>query len=79
MVNHVGKTTEKLSTNLGETRVFTSADSITIIAGEIGRGMLLFDPVGTLGVISSYTNPTEFAVTTCALSLDIQTILSLEY
>lgn len=79
MVNHIGKTTETLSTNLGETKVFTSTNSITIIAGEIGRGMLLFDPVGTLGVISSYTNPTEFAVTTCAISIDIQTILSLSY
>lgn len=79
MVNHVGKTTEILSTNLGDTNSFTSTNSIIIIAGEIGLGMLLFDPVGTLGVISSYTNSTEFIVTTYALSIDIQTILSAEY
>lgn len=79
MVNHIGKTTKVLSTSLGDMNSFTSTDSITIIAGEVGLGMLLFDPVGTLGVISSYTNSTEFIVTTYALSIDIQTILSAEY
>lgn len=79
MVNNVGKTTQNLSTQLGEATSFTSTESITLLTGEIGKGLLLFDPVGTLGVISDFTNETDFKVTTYALSLDIQTILNLSY
>lgn len=79
MVNNVGKTTQNLSTQLGEATPFTSTESITLLTGEIGKGLLLFDPVGTLGVISDFTNETDFKVITYALSLDIQTILNLSY
>lgn len=79
MVNNVGKTTQNLSTQLGEATSFTSIESIIVLTGEIGKGLLLFDPVGTLGVISEFTNETDFKVTTYALSLDIQTILNLSY
>lgn len=79
MVNNVGKTTQTLSTNLGEANAFTSSESITLLTGEIGKGLLVFDPAGTLGAISEYTNETNFVVTTYALSLDVQTILNLSY
>lgn len=79
MVNHVGKTNVILSKNLGDTNQFSSSDDITIIAGELGVGLLVFDPEGTLGVISSFTSGNDFIVTTYALSIDIQTILSLNY
>lgn len=79
MVNNVGKTTQVLSTNLGETNSFTSSENITILTGEIGKGLLLFDPAGTLGVISDYTSESNFIVTTYALSIDIQSILNLSY
>jgi hypothetical protein len=79
MVNNVGKTTQTLNTNLGETTPFTTSENITILTGEIGKGLLLFDNAGTLGVISDYTNDTSFIVTTYALSIDIQTILNLSY
>lgn len=79
MVNHVGKTNIILSKNLGDTNQFSSSDDITIIAGELGVGLLVFDPEGTLGVISSFTSGNDFIVTTYALSIDIQTILSLNY
>lgn len=79
MVNNVGKTTRILNTNLGSTNTFESDNSITIIAGELGLGCLLFDEEGTLGVISNYTDNTNFIVTTYALSIDIPTILSISY
>ena len=79
MVNNVGKTTRILNTNLGSTNTFESNSSITIIAGELGLGCLLFDEEGTLGVISNYTSNTNFIVTTYALSIDIPTILSISY
>ena len=79
MVNNVGKTTQTLSTNLGDTNSFTSIESITLITGEVGKGLLLFDPDGTLGVVSDYTDETNFIVTTYALSIDINSILSLSY
>lgn len=79
MVNNVGKTTQTLSTNLGDANSFTSIESITLITGEVGKGLLLFDPDGTLGVVSDYTDETNFTVTTYALSIDINSILSLSY
>lgn len=79
MVNNVGKTTRELNTNLGETTQFTSSDDIIVIAGEIGRGFLIFDSIGTVGVVSNFTDETDFSVTTHALSIDINNILSLEY
>lgn len=79
MVNNVGKTTEILDTRLGATNSFTSNESITTISGELGTGYLLFDSQGTLGVISSFSDENNFIVTTYALSLDIQKILSLDY
>lgn len=79
MVNNVGTTTQTLSAKLGEENSFTTSDDITVITGSIGKGFLVFDPVGTLGVISTYTSETDFIVTTYALSIDINTILSLEY
>lgn len=79
MVNHVGKTTQTLSTNLGETVEFISANDITIISGEIGLGFLLFDSTGTLGVVSNFVSTENFSVTTHALSIDIEKILNMSY
>ena len=79
MVNNVGTTTETLSVELGRTTQFTTSDDITVITGTIGKGFLVFDSAGTLGVITTYTSETDFIVTTHALSIDINAILSLEY
>ena len=79
MVNNVGTTTQTLSIELGRTTQFTTSDDITVIAGTIGKGFLVFDSAGTLGVITTYTSETNFIVTTHALSIDINAILSLEY
>ena len=79
MVNNVGTTIQTLSTELGRTTQFTTSDDITVIAGTIGKGFLVFDSAGTLGVITTYTSETNFIVTTHALSIDINAILSLEY
>ena len=79
MVNNIGKTTQTLSTNLGETTSFTSQDSITILTGELGIGFLMFDSAGTLGVISTFNSENDFIVITYALSIDISTILNLDY
>ena len=79
MVNNVGTTTQTLSIELGRTTQFTTSDDITVITGTIGKGFLVFDSAGTLGVITTYTSETNFIVTTHALSIDINAILSLEY
>lgn len=79
MVNNVGKTTQILSTNLGETTSFTSNENITLLTGELGLGLLVFDLSGTLGVVSTFTDENNFIVTTLAISIDIQTILNMNY
>lgn len=79
MVNNIGKTTQNLSANLGEAVTFSSNETITVFTGEIGKGFLVFDPVGTLGVVSEYESETNFTVTTFAISIDIQTILTEKY
>lgn len=79
MVNNVGKTTQTLSTNLGGTTQFMSKNDITLLTGEIGTGLLVFDSSGTLGAVSNFTDENNFTVTTYALSIDIQSILSLSY
>ena len=80
MVNNVGKTTKTLNINLGGSTIFEPEDNLTIITGEVGLGLLIFDEDGTLGVISAYTdNESDFTVTTYAKSIDIETILSLTY
>ena len=79
MVNNVGKTTQTLSTNLGGTTQFTSKNDITLLTGEIRTGLLVFDSSGTLGAVSNFTDENNFTVTTYALSIDIQSILSLSY
>lgn len=79
MVNNVGKTNKTLSTNLGESTQFNSKEDITLITGELGVGLLVFDPAGTLGAISTFTDENDFMVTTYALSIDISKILSLNY
>lgn len=79
MVNNVGKTNKTLNTNLGGTTSFTNKEDITLLTGELGTGLLIFDSTGTLGAISTFTNENDFIVTTYALSLDIPTILSLNY
>ena len=79
MVNNVGKTTQILSTNLGETTSFTSKENITLLTGEFGLGLLVFDSSGTLGVVSTFTDENNFIVTTLAVSIDIQTILNMNY
>lgn len=79
MVNNVGKTTQTLNTNLGGTTSFTNKNDITLLTGELGTGLLVFDSTGTLGAISTFTDENDFIVTTYALSLDVSTILSLSY
>lgn len=79
MVNNVGTTTKKLSTQLGGTTPFVESAGVNLIAGQLGVGCLLFDTDGTVGAISAYTSETNFTVTTYALSIDINAILSLEY
>lgn len=79
MVNNVGTTTQELNKSLGETTSFTTSDDITVITGTMGKGFLVFDPAGTLGVVTTYTSETDFVITTHALSIDINAILSLEY
>ena len=79
MVNNVARTNKTLNTTLGATTSFTSEDTITILTGEVGIGLLIFDSSGTLGVISALTDTQNFTVTTYALSIDIQSILNLSY
>lgn len=79
MVNNIGKTNKTLSTNLGEKTSFTNKEDVTLITGEIGLGLLIFDSAGTLGAISEFTDENNFIVTTYALSINISTILSLNY
>lgn len=79
MVNNVGKTTQILSTNLGETTSFTSKENITLLTGDLGLGLLVFDLSGTLGVVSTFTDENNFIITTLAVSIDIQTILNMNY
>ncbi len=78
MVNNVAITTKTLSTNLGDT-LQLAGDDMTIVTGEIGKGLLVFDPVGTLGVVTSYTSVDNLIVTTHAISIDINGILSINY
>ena len=79
MVNNVGTTTQTLITELGRTTQFTTSDDITVITGTIDKGFLVFDQAGTLGVVTTYTNETDFVVTTHALSIDINAILNISY
>jgi hypothetical protein len=79
MVNHVGKTNVILNKNLGQTTQFTSSDDVMLIAGDLNTGALIFDPDGTVGVVTTFMSGNDFMVTTHALSIDIQAILSLEY
>lgn len=79
MVNNIGKTNKTLSTNLGEKTSFTNKEDVTLITGEIGLGLLIFDSAGTLGAISEFTDESNFIVTTYALSINISTILNLNY
>ena len=79
MVNNIGSTSQTLTATLGATNSFSSSSSITLLAGELGRGCLLFDSAGTLGVVSAYTDATNFIVTTYALSINVPAILNLDY
>jgi len=82
MVNNIGmlKNNKTLNPTLGgvTTPALISTD-IDIKTGELGTGCLLFDNSGTIGVISNYVNENDFTVTTYALSIDINSILSLSY
>lgn len=44
MVNHVGTTNVTLNSNLGDTTSFSYSGNVAVIAGELSKGMLLFDP-----------------------------------
>lgn len=80
MVNNIGKTTKTLNVTLGGTTSFTPSDNLTIMTGVLGTGFLIFDSNGTLGVITAYTDDeSNFIVTTYALSIDVQNILSQSY
>ena len=79
MVNNVGKTSKKLDTELGRQTTYDTGDEIEIISGELGLGFLVFDPDGTVGVITNFINENNFMVTTHAISIDIEKILNLSY
>lgn len=80
MVNNVAKTTKTLNTELGRTTSFLPNDNLTIMTGELGLGLLVFDSNGTVGVVSTFTNiESEFTVTTYALSIDVESILDQSY
>ena len=81
MVNNIGTTINKtLNTTLGgvTTPALVSTD-IEMKTGTLGDGCLLFDSAGTIGIVSGYVDQNNFVVTTYALSIDIQSILSLSY
>lgn len=78
-VNNIAKTTKVLNKNLGGTTSFIEGDNLTIITGEVGMGLLIFDASGTIGVVTLYTSQDEFTVTTYALSIDVESILGLSY
>ena len=81
MVNNIGTTINKaLNTTLGgvTTPALVSTD-ITIKAGELGNGCLIFDSAGTIGIVSNYLDENNFTVTTYAISIDIESILGLSY
>ena len=79
MVNNVARTTKTLNKNLGGATSFGTGDNLTILTGELGQGLLIFDSDGTIGVVSNYVTQNEFTVTTYALSIDVEGILSLSY
>jgi hypothetical protein len=79
MVNNIGTTSQTLSTNLGGAVTTLTSSDITLITGSLELGCLIFDAAGTLGVITTYTSQNSFTVTTYAISIDIQTILSQSY
>lgn len=81
MVNNIGVTiNKKLNTTLGgvTTPALVSTD-INMKTGELGKGCLIFDSDGTIGIISDYSNQNNFTVTTYAISIDIESILGLSY
>ena len=79
MVNNIGTTNQTLNTNLGGTVTTLTSSSVTLITGELGKGCLIFDSAGTLGVITGFISENNFTVTTYALSIDIETILHETY
>lgn len=80
MVNNVGKTTKTLNTSLGVETTFTTSDNMTVLAGVLGVGCLIFDNSGTVGVISEYTdNVSNYKVKTLAISIDVASILGDSY
>lgn len=80
MVNNVARTTKTLSTTLGGTVTFTPSDNLTIMTGELGTGLLIFDSAGTLGVVTTFVDDeSNFTVTTYAISIDVQTLLEATY
>ena len=80
MVNNIAKTTKTLNTTLGGTTSFTPNDNLTIMTGELGTGLLIFDSSGTLGAVSTFTDAeSNFIVTTYAISIDVQSLLEATY
>lgn len=79
MVNDIVRTSGTLTATLGATNAFASSSSITIITGSLRLGCLVFDPAGTLGVVTTFTSTNDFVVTTYAISIDVSSILSLSY
>lgn len=81
MVNNIGMLINKtLNTTLGgvTTPALVSTD-IEMKTGTLGNGCLIFDNIGTIGIISGYVDQNNFTVTTYALSIDVQTILESNY
>ncbi len=81
MVNNIGKTINKtLNTTLGGvTTPALVATDIDMKTGELGNGCLIFDSAGTIGVITDYIDTSNFTVTTYAISIDIETLLTSTY
>lgn len=80
MVNNVGTYKNTLNTNLGTVITLTSDlyEDITILTGELGKGFLIFDSAGTLGVVTNFSED-HLEITTYAISIDVEKILGLSY
>lgn len=76
MVNNIGVTEKILLTTIGIPTSGILSEDITIISGELGVGFLLFDPAGTIGVITNFTDESTFTVVTYATSDTVQSVLS---
>lgn len=88
MSNNIGITTESLPRTIGQTMDFDTTgewSSITMFAGQLDLGAIIFDENGTMGVCSDFTrdenNNPIYTIRTMTLDtqIDVQTILGKSY